>query len=247
MKFCGTCYNCFYNLTRLCFSTPLSFFTWVIINLRALLRIISKIHSGMIIYFISWSASSSYPKRNVILIIIITVTSTWYKCTEVFIEFLQKTWENPITHKNLPLKMAIISIRNFAIYKSNHETFFQYKYGLTWYILIYIYMVQRKTFSRREKLQPAWYGYFSLISLKPAMYLQWDGEHLPMLKCFIWHCIISAEFISNRRKKPKLVIFGADNLCAATKTFWRLIRIQQMWHGWKANITYWVYSLGNLK
>ena len=37
------------------------------------------------------------------------------------------------------------------------------------------------------------------------------------------------------QKSPKLVMFGVDNLCAAAKTFWNLIRVQQTCHGWKHN------------
>lgn len=72
--------------------------------------------------------------------------------------------------------MAIISIRNFVIYKSNYEIFSSanmdvhgiFRFIYTWYNVRHFQDV--KSFSLLEVV------IFSLISLKPAMYLQWDGS-----------------------------------------------------------------------
>ena len=76
---------------------------------------------------------------------------------------------------------------------------------------------------------------FIWIALTLAMYLKWNDGHLAIMKFFICHILFSAEFIRNPRKSSKLAMLGLDRLCAATKTILDLIRVQQTWHGWKAN------------
>ena len=110
-------------------------------------------------------------------------------------------------------KMATMCIKNFVIYKLSHKSF---------PAQIWIYL--------------AFLDLFGFLDCTNTCHVPQVGSgHLAVMKFFICDILFSAEFIRNPRKSSKLVMFGLGSLCAATKTILDLIRVEQMWLGWKAN------------
>ena len=139
------------------------------------------------------------------------------------------------------LKIAMMCIPDFVTYK----IFLQWKHGFTWYIWINIYVVRYMIFLDIyiyviiRSLAFNWLSYFDCTETCHVPPVAWwasgsdESFYLDLPNfCWIHH---------QPQKSPKLVMFGLDNLCAETKTFWNLIRVQQTWHGWKQYIT--EYSL----
>ena len=125
------------------------------------------------------------------------------------------------------LKIAMMCIPDFITYK----IFLQWKYGFTWYIWIYIYVVQYMVFL------DLYVVVIRSLAFK-WLFLLWLHQNLPCTlggMVGIWQLPNFCWIHHQSQKSPKLVMFGLDNLCAATKTLGNLIKVQQTWHGWKHN------------